>query len=112
MANTATATFAGNTIELVFAGTGADWNIVEDMSLDYIKLKTLVWRPSGDGDILVINEGGDDGPSIVNVKSGADNTDQPIVVNFGEGMWCTPYIDITDCTFSDITATKIIFNVA
>jgi len=98
-------------VQVTYAGTGADWNCLTDMGLKTLKVKSIVWHPTAADDILVINEGGIDGPSILHTKASAASDTK--VKYFGEnGTWMTPYIDLTDCTFGTVTSTKIIFELA
>ena len=72
MANTADTSKAGKIIEVTFTGTGADWNYSTDAGFDCMHIKSIIWHPSGASDVLVVNEGGVDGPSIVHWKAYAD----------------------------------------
>ena len=111
MANTADTLKAGNVIEVTYSGTGDDWNHKDDGGFNHpIKVKSIIWYPTANNDKLVINEGGNDGPSIVQWEASADNDTKQI--NFANGMWMKPYIDLTDCTFGTVTSTKIIFHIA
>lgn len=72
MANTADTSKAGKIVEVTFTGTGADWNYSTDGGFDEMYVKSIIWHPSGADDVLVVNEGGIDGPSIVHWKAYAD----------------------------------------
>jgi len=112
MANTADTLKAGHFIQVTYSGTGADWAYT---SAGYgngaLKIKSIMWFPTAANDILIINEGGIDGPSIVHAKASADT--DTMRFTFGEGgTWMKPYIDLTDCMFGTVTSTKIIFELA
>lgn len=72
MANTADTSKAGKIVEVTFTDSGADWNYSTDGGFDEMYVKSIIWHPSGADDILVVNEGGADGPSIVHWKAYAD----------------------------------------
>ena len=111
MANTADTSKAGNIIEVTYSGTGDDWDYVTDGEYaSAIKVQSIQWHPSADGDKLVINEGGLNGPSIVH--SEATDSGGLYQFDFGEGTWMKPYIDLTDCTYDTVTSIKIIFVLA
>lgn len=97
MANTADTTAAGKIIEVTFTGTGADWNHSTDGGFaDMMHVKSIIWHPSGADDILVINEGGVDGPSIVHWKAYTD-----LVSNGGFASDTTGWAG-TDCTIASV----------
>lgn len=102
---------AGNIIQVTYTSGGADWNYKDDGGFrGAIKVKAIEWYPTANNDVLVINEGGINGPSIVQVEASADNDTKHIT--FGKGIWMKPYIDFDDCTFNADTSTKIIFILA
>ena len=72
MANTADTSIAGKIVEVTFTDSGADWNYSTDCGFDEMYVKSIIWHPSGADDILVVNEGGVDGPSIVHWQAYAD----------------------------------------
>jgi hypothetical protein len=112
MANTADTTKAGHFVQVMYSGTGADWAYTDmGFGSGAVKVKSIMWFPTATDDVLIINEGGIDGPSIVHAKA-ADDTDT-LQFLFGDGgTWMKPYIDLTDCTFGTVTSTKIIFELA
>lgn len=115
MANKADTLKAGNIIEVTYTDLGDDWNYKDDGGFrGAIKVKSILWHPTIDGDKLVINEGGNDGPSIVHVEASAD--DETKHLTFDEGIWMKPYIDKSDCKFGTnydgAASTKIIFILA
>lgn len=111
MANTADTSKSGKFIQVTYTGSGADWNYATDGGFsDAIKVKSIQWVPTG-ADTLVINDAGIDGASIVHIKASAATDFRQ--VTFGDrGTRMKPYIDLTDCTFTGITSTKIIFELA
>jgi hypothetical protein len=112
MANTADTSKSGHVLQVTYSGNGADWNYKDDggFSPGAIKVAAIIWHPTADGDTLVINEGGIDGPSIVHWEA-SDSGVQPQIV-FSPPVRLRPYIDLTDQTFNTITSTKIIFILA
>jgi hypothetical protein len=119
MANTADTLKSGDIVEVTYTGTGDDWNYFDDGGFEEdigMKVKSIQFHPSGDDDILVINEGGIDGPSILHIKTTATTglgTSDDRVKYFGDqGTWIKPYIDLSDQTFTDVAAVKIIFELA
>ena len=111
MANTADTSKSGHVMQITYSGTGADWNYLTDGGfIGAIKLAGIIWLPSGANDVLVINEGGIDGPSIVHWKATAITDTKQIV--FSPPLRLRPYIDLTDCTYTDLTITKIIMLLA
>lgn len=109
MANTADTTLNGNFVQVGYSGNGDDWSHSTDAGFaNGMHVRAIQWLPSGTDDILVINDGGVDGPSIVHWKATAATDDKHIVF-LSPGKRFKPYIDLTDCTFNDLTATKIIF---
>ena len=112
MANTADTTKAGHFVQVMYSGTGADWAYTSmGFGSGEVKVKSIMWFPTAANDILIINEGGIDGPSIIHAKASADT--DTMRFTFGEGgTWMKPYIDLTDCTFNAVTSTKIIFEIA
>ena len=95
MANTADTSIAGKIVEVTFTGTGADWNHSTDGGFDAMYVKSIIWHPSGADDVLVVNEGGVDGPSIVHWKAYAD-----LVTNGGFASATTGWIPYSASTLS------------
>lgn len=112
MANQSVTTKSGNTIQVTFEGTGGDWSWSTHGGFvgGGIKVKTIMWHPTADSDVLVINDAGADNASIVHAEA-SDSGVTP-TFTFGEGEWMKPYIDIDDQTFGTPTGTKIIFVIA
>ena len=111
MANTADTTKDGNVINVTYSGSGDDWNYSDDGGYSVMKIRAIIWLPSGANDILVINNEGIDGASIVHWKASAI-TDTKQMAFGGDGVRFKPHIDLTDCTYADLTITKIIFILA
>ena len=107
MANTADTTLNGRIVTVGYTGTGADWDLTDAGFTNGMHIRAIQWLPSG-ADTLVINDGGDDGASIVHWKASAI-TDSKQIVYLSPGKRHKPYIDLTDCSFTDLTVTKIIF---
>ena len=108
MADTADTTKAGKVVQVTYSGGGADWNHSTDGGYAHMHIRAILWYPTANNDKLVINEGGIDGPSIVQWEASADNDVKSI--SFGHpGVRLHPYIDFTDCTFGTTTSTKITF---
>ena len=111
MANTADTTWAGNFIQVTYSGSGDDWNCSTDAGLKRMKVRSIQFKPSASNDVLVVNEGSIDGPSILRFT--VDSASDDRVKYFGDdGTWMTPYIDLTDCTFGTITSVAILFELA
>ena len=110
MANTADTTKSGYFIQVTYSGTGADWDYSTNggFSGRGMKVKSILWHPTAANDILIVNDGGLDGATIVHTKASAA-TDTKVKYFGGAGTWMKPYIDLTDCTFGTVTSTKIIF---
>lgn len=111
MANTADTARNGKVIQVSYSGTGADWNYSTNggfVSGTHMAIRAIIWLPSGANDILIINNGGNDGASIVDWKASAVTDTKQIVFGY-PGVKLQPYIDLSDCTFGTVTSTKIIF---
>jgi len=109
MANTVTELQSNQVIQITYAGTGADWLYSTNHPLG-LKVKSIFWLPSTINDVLVINEGTIDGPSIVHAIADIDILMLPFY--FGNGTHLHPCIDVTDCTFGTAANTKITFILA
>lgn len=109
MANTADTLQANQILEVTYTDSGADWNHdTNGLHPQGMQVKSIFWHPSAANDILVINEGGINGPSIVHAKADLDIAPQRFY--FGAfGTRLKPYIDLSDCTFGTPANTKIIF---
>ena len=112
MADASATSKSGNVIQVTFTGAGGDWvwSTNGGYTGDGIKVRAIEWLPSAANDILVVNEGGADGPSIVHWKAGGISDSKQIT--YGSGVWMKPYIDFTDCTFTTTTTTKVMFIIA
>lgn len=116
MADTSVTTKAGNVVQVTYTDNGADWNYLSGGTADTsifkapIKVKAIQWHPSADGDILIINEGGVDGPSIVEVE--ATDTGGVYHMTYGEGVFMRPYIELGDQTWGTDANIKVIFILA
>jgi len=108
MANTADTTKSGKVVQVSYTGSGDDWNHLTNAGYAHMHVRAIIWLPSGANDILVINEGGLDGASIVHWKASAITDTKQIPFGY-PGVRLHPYIDLSDCTFSAVTSTKIIF---
>lgn len=108
MANTTTQ--HGNFITITTLD--ADWNLVTDTGLPKAKVKDIQFNSDTVGDIMIVRDGGNDNAAMFEVQCVV--ADQAMHQEYGgadgNGVWCTPYIDISDCT---ITATsKVIIEIA
>jgi hypothetical protein len=111
MANTADTSKAGRIIQVTYTGTGADWNYKTNGGFaSALWVDSIIWLPSAANDILIINEGGIDGPSIVHWKASAVTDTKQI--SFSKPVRIKPYIDLSDQTYGTIANTKIIFILA
>lgn len=114
MANESVTLKSGHVVQITYTGTGADWVYSTSTDGDFsvvMRVRAIQWLPSAADDYIAINEGGVDGPSIVDWKAGgATDTKQ---ITFGSsGVPLHPYIDTDDCSFTTTTSTKIIFILA
>ena len=114
MANTADTSQDGKIIQVTYSGSGDDWNYSDDAGFTSGMIVTdILWLPTAQDDVLVINEGGIDGPSIIHAKNGAATvTERHFRLGGKHGIAIHPYIDLTDCTFGTVTSTKITFILA
>lgn len=98
-----------NTIQIT--GLDADWLWDTEFSeiaasLGGMWVRSIQFNPSAANDVMIINDGGIDGPSIFDVKCTAD-TDQRVKY-FDPPLYCAPVIDITDCTLGTAANAKVI----
>jgi len=105
MANTTT--WKGNTINIT--GLDADWDAPTDLGMDKIKVRSIEFLPSAANDHFIICEGSLTGPSIMDVTC-SDAMDNRRVY-FDEGLWMTPYIDISECTLGTAADAKVTITV-
>jgi len=112
MADTANTTLSGNFLQVMYSGSGADWNHSTDGGFkNGMWVKSIQFHPSAQNDRLVVNEGSIDGASIVDFKC-TDATPDDKIKYFEGGSFMKPYIDLTDCTFGTPTSVKIVFEIA
>lgn len=105
MANTTV--IKGNMVQVT--GLDADWNSVTDTPFkDGMKLLAIVFDPSAIGDVMVVEEESD-GPRIF-YASCTDTHDQRI--QYYDGTWHKPYIDISDCTLDTAANARVLFLLA
>jgi len=99
------------TIQVTWTGADNDWNYVTDTPA-YAKTgylcSSIAFEPSAANDVLVVNEGGNDGPSICTLRAGVK---EDRVHYFSPAKWIRPYIDYSDCTFSTGTSVKVVFTI-
>lgn len=109
---TATTTQAGHVVEVTYDSTGDDWDYLDATGFGVgMRTRAIIWLPSAADDQLIINEGGVDGPSIVDWTAGGVSDTKQIA--FGSrGVALKPYIDLTDCTFTTTGSIKVIFILA
>lgn len=116
MANAAVTTLGGSFVQVTYTGAGLDWSYLFSNSPfpDGMKVYSIEFNPGAANDKLVVNEGGNDGASIIHVEC-VDENDDKIKYFHPNGRWMKPYIDLSDCTFgagADATGVKIIFHLA
>lgn len=92
-----TATRNGNVVELTTID--ADWNWFDTFpdNRNGIEVQTILFRPSGTNDVLVIEEATPDGPTIMYVRCN-DTYDQRVL--YLNGSKVRPLLDYSDCTIS------------
>ena len=102
MANTTTTTLSRGIMTLTFAGNGADWNSNTDAGFPLVKIKSIQFVPSNASDIMIVRDGGNDGPAIF------DGTNERVKQFNG---FFKPYIDISDCTLNTPANASVIFEI-
>ncbi len=112
MGNAAVTTLKGTTLQVTYTSSGADWDVATNVGFESggIVVSAIKFHPSASADILVINEGSNDGASIVHWKCTAATDDR--VAYFQKPKLIHPFIDLTDCTFGTEANVKIIFELA
>lgn len=108
-------------------GLDADWTTPGDLpgfKKSGIQVKRITFHPSGANDVMIIKNGKGDqataaaaiattatAPEIMHVKC-TDDTDQRALYfgERGQRMW--PFIDISDCTFSNAANARVEFELA
>ena len=100
------------TIQVTWTGADNDWNYVTDTpeysGLGYLCSSIVFYSPDVN-DELVVNEGSNDGPSPIHLK--IPSTNDNAVHYFPEPKWIRPYIDYSDCAFTQPTKVKAIFTI-
>lgn len=116
MANTTTVTRTGNFISLLFAGTGANFLFSTDttanpgLTMKKISIRSIMWHPDADGDILVIRDGGSTG-AVVFYDEAADSANARVKQYGGNlGVEMNPSITVSQCT--SLGAGTLIFEIA
>ena len=99
-------------IQVTWTGADNDWNYIVDTPA-YAKLgyycSSITFHGSAVNDILIVNEGGDDGPSRVHWQLSAATDDR--VKYFNPSRWIRPYIDYSDCDFDTYGDVKVVFEI-
>ena len=94
---------------ITITGLDADWLWNSDtVFTNGIKVHSIRFHPSGANDIMIIHDHGIDGAEIFSVKCSGDTDDR---VQYYNGAWLRPVIDITDCTLSSAAAAKVTIHV-
>ncbi len=97
-------------IQVTWTGADNDWDYITDTPA-YTKTgylcSAITFHGGTASDVLVVNEGGDDGPSGVHWELSAATDDR--VRYFDPPKWIRPYIDYSDCTMTDCTLNKAVF---
>ena len=114
MANTANTTKNGNFVQVTYTDSGADWDYSTNGEFkDGMWVKSITFHPSAQNDRLIINEGGLNGASIMDVTCTSATPQDKVKYFQGEfGTYMKPYIDLSDCTFDTPADVKIIFELA
>ena len=111
MANTADTTETNGGIQVMYSGTGADWNYATATPFyarsGYI-CRSITFHGSAINDVCIINEGGDDGASHVHWQLSAATDDR--VKYFSPPKHIRPHIDLSDCDYTDPTVVKVTFD--
>ena len=113
MADTVVTTEKNGTIQIAYTGAGADWVMTDELTAyanSGIWMKSIQFHPSTANDVLVVNEGGIDGPSIMHVKCSGDTDDR--IKYFEPPKRSFPAIDLSDCTFGTAASVKITIELA
>lgn len=69
----------------------SDWT-----ASDFMWVKSIEFRPGATSDILIIKNGSDAGPQIMNVLSTTGDT----ITKYFDGTMLTPMLDISACTIT------------
>ena len=95
-------------------GLDADWVASTDTPYSQVKLKSIMFEPSAAGDIMVIKEGSATGPRLfyASCASGNDQKIRYYAGIDGQGQWCNPFIDISDCTVSTAANASVSIEIA
>ena len=109
MADVAVETITPGIITITYTGAGGAWDSKTHFPAG-LKLKSIKFWPSAANDILAVRNGSASAAIMAKLKdtTGAGLAD----VSFGEGIWCFPYVLVSDCTFNTITNVIIIFVLA
>ena len=99
MADTVTETWGRRTLELTYAGLGADWTCTRS-----IRVKGIFFGASTAADILRVREGSLTGPTMCKVKSISAET---VPSYFFGDMPVIPCIKLSECTFTAPTTVVI-----
>jgi len=112
MANTADTLEANGVIEVTYTGTGANWNISTDLSGydNGMVVQSILFVPSLAADQLIIREGSTSGP--YQFDTGVTIDTMACFMPFNPPKLMNPYILLTDQTFDDVTAVRIVFTLA
>ena len=74
----------------------ADWSMEDDVGFKIAKVKNIQFNSTNADDVIVVHDGGLDNAEIARLfivtAKQAQNKD------FGDGVWCRPVVDISDCT--------------
>ena len=109
---TATTTQSGHVVEITYDASGDDWDYTDASGFDVgLRTRAIIWVSSAADDQLIINEGGNDGPSIVDWTSGGVSDTKQIA--FGSrGVALKPYIEFGDQNYTTTGNAKVIFILA
>ena len=109
MADTTVETVGKSSITLTFTGAGAAWDSQTHFP-GGLKVTGIKFFPSAANDILAIRDGSATGPIMAKMKdtTGGGSAD----ISFDGGLWCCPYLLISDCTFNTIANATVIIMIA
>lgn len=83
---------------ITISGLDADWIWSTDtVFTNGIKVHSIRFHPSAANDVMIINDHSIGGPEVFRVKCSGDTDDR---VQYYDGAWLQPCIDISDCTLS------------
>jgi len=104
MANSTTLT--GQTMQIT--GLDANWNIASDTNWTQMKIKSILFEPSGANDEMIIRSTSASGAKLFHATA-TDTNDQKIKYFFG-GRVSKPVITIAQCTLSSAAAATVLID--